>query len=57
MGERKRRVPIQAVIPGLALFVILITAFGLFGPFTAAEEGNPVASADDVLEEATFYVA
>ena len=57
MGERKRRVPIQAVISGLALFVILITAFGLFGPFTAAEGGNPVASADDVLEEATFYVA
>ena len=57
MGERKRPVPIQAVIPGLALFVILITAFGLFGSFTAAEEGNPVASADDVLEEAAFYVA
>jgi hypothetical protein len=57
MDDMKRRVVSRTVIPGLALVVALVAAFGLFGPAIDAEEGSPDVSADDVLAEATFYVA
>lgn len=57
MSDMKRRMTSRAMIPGLVLCVVLVMAIGLFGPAIDAEEGNYDASADDVLAEATFYVA
>ena len=57
MDDMKRRVPPQALILAAALLVILVMSFGLFGPSTEAEEGVFDTSTDEVLTEATFYVA
>ena len=56
MGEMKRRMPPQVLISAAGLVVVFVMIFGLSGPFTEADEALSVASTDDALMEAAFYV-